>query len=156
PDEPVAVHDAIPRYDASDFQKKTWATRTHLWVDRVASAWLIKRFVDKEARFLWLARPSDCPKSAIGFDFDGAQFTHVDECVTFEVLLRSFDLEEDAALGRLAALVHQLDVGGGRVAEAAGFEAILAGARERCKNDDELFDEMSRTLDDLYRAFSKA
>ena len=74
-----------------------------LWVDRVASAWLIRRFIDPEARFRWLAKPSDCPKSALGFDFDGATFTHVGERVTFETLMASFGLDDDAALARLAA-----------------------------------------------------
>jgi hypothetical protein len=156
PDEPTAVHATIPHHDPANYRGRTWATREHLWVDRVASAWLIKRFIDQKSRFLWLERAADCPKSAIGFDFDGANFTHIEQYVTFEVLLRSFALDSDDALNRIAALVHQLDVGGGRVAEAAGFEAILSGARERCANDDRLLAEMSGTLDNLYRAFSKA
>jgi hypothetical protein len=94
-------------------------------VNRVASAWLIRRFIDPEARFKWLARPSDCPKSALGFDFDGAAFTHVGDRVTFETLMVSFSLEEDPALLRPAAMVHQLDVGGEPGPEAAGFEAVL-------------------------------
>lgn len=156
PEEPTAVHATIPLLDAGDYQERTWATRTHLWVDRVASAWLIKRFIDRRARFLWLKHAADCPASAIGFDFDGAPFTHVEERVTFEVLLRTFALDNDVALARIAALVHQLDVGGGRVAEAAGFEAILTGARERCVDDDAFLDDVGRTLDDLYHAFSTA
>ena len=60
-------------------------------VDRVASAWLIHRFIDARARFIWLAAPADCPVDALGFDFDGATFTHVGERVTFEVLLASFE-----------------------------------------------------------------
>ena len=119
-------------------------------------AWLIKRFIDQRVRFLWLGRAADCPPSAIGFDFDGAKFTHVEDSITFEVLLRSFGLETDGALNRIATLVHQLDVGGGRVPEAAGFEAILSGARERCTDDGALLDEMNGTLDNLYIAFSRA
>ena len=123
------------------------------WVDRVASAWLIRRFIDREACFLWLAAPSDCPQDALGFDFDGAAFTHVGERVTFETLLAAFGLEGDAALRRLAALVHQLDIGGDPVPEASGFEAVLAGARERLADDDALLAEMSGTLDSLYAYF---
>ena len=156
PEEPTPVHAVISRCNATDHQGCTWATRQHLWVDRLASAWLIKRFIDQQARFLWLEHAADCPPSAIGFDFDGAKFTHIEDYVTFEVLLRSFGLETDGALNRIATLVHQLDVGGGRVAEAAGFEAILSGARERCADDDGLLDEMNGTLDNLYLAFSKA
>jgi hypothetical protein len=156
PDEPSAVHASVPQLDMADYRERTWATRAHLWVDRVASAWLIRRFIDPGARFVWLRRPAECPASAIGFDFDGAEFTHVEERVTFEVLLRSFGLDTDEALNRIAAIVHQLDVGGGRVAEASGFEAILTGARERCASDDAFLDDVGRTLDDLYHAFAKA
>lgn len=153
PEEPTSVHAAIPQYDKTAFRDKVWATRSRIWVDRVCSAWLIRRFVDPRATFLWLEHAADCPASAIGFDFDGAPFTHIEQFVTFEVLMRSFGLEADTALQRLAALVHHLDVGGGRVPEAAGFEAILTGARERCLDDTALLDDMSKMLDDMYRAF---
>jgi hypothetical protein len=88
-----------------------WATRRRPWVDRLASAWLIQRFIDPEARFLWLAAPEDCPATAVGFDFDGAPFSHVGTLVTFEVLVRRFALEAviPDSLGRL---IHFLDVGG--------------------------------------------
>jgi hypothetical protein len=146
----------IARLDASSYQGRTWATRRRPWVDRVASAWLIQRFIDRDARFQWLSQPSDCPKGALGFDFDGAAFTHVGERVTFETLMASFDLEQDAALMRVAALVHQLDVGGEPVAEAAGFEAVLAGAHQRLDEDDALLAEMSKMLDSLYAYFQQA
>lgn len=152
--EPQAVDSAMPHLDQARYQGRTWATRQRLWVDRVASAWLIKRFIDTDARFLWLAQPSDCPADALGFDFDGAAFTHVGERVTFEVLLASFGLEQDRGLARLGTLVRSLDVGTGFVPEASGFEAILAGARERAPDDDQLLADMSAVLDALYRHFS--
>jgi hypothetical protein len=95
-------------------KRAVWGTRQHLWVDRVASAWLITRFIDNEATFVWLAKPSDLPRGAVGFDFDGAEFTHVSELVTFEVLLASFGLDGDEALQRIGTMVHGLDVGGRR------------------------------------------
>src|SRR5260370_3294514 len=58
PGEPHQVEGAIPRLRREDYQSRTWATRQRLWVDRVASAWLIRRFVDSHARFLWLASPN--------------------------------------------------------------------------------------------------
>ena len=125
-------------------------------MDRVASAWLIRRFVDPDAKFLWLAKPSDCPKKALGFDFDGAAFTHVGDRVSFETLLVSFGLEGDPALARLAAIVHHLDVGGEPVPEAAGFEAVMTGARERFEDDDALLAEMSGVLDSLHAHFQRA
>ncbi|HEY8880240.1 MAG TPA: chromate resistance protein ChrB domain-containing protein [Roseateles sp.] len=156
PDEPQETEGRIPRLEMADYQGRVWATRRRLWVDRVASAWLIRRFIDKEARFQWLAKPSDCPKRALGFDFDGATFTHVGDRVTFETLMASFGLETDAALLRLAAIVHALDVGGGDPApEAKGFEAVMSGARERLTDDDALLAEMSTVLDSLYAHFQR-
>lgn len=155
PDEPQETAGRIPRLEMADYQGRLWATRRRLWVDRVASAWLICRFIDKEARFQWLAKPSDCPKRALGFDFDGAAFTHVGNRVTFETLMASFGLETDAALMRLAAVVHALDVGGEPVPEAKGFEAVMSGARERLTDDDALLAEMSTVLDSLYAHFQR-
>jgi len=155
PDEPHAAKGHIPRLDTGKYQGRTWATRRRLWVDRVASAWLIRRFIDRQARFRWLAKPSECPKSALGFDFDDAAFTHVGDRVTFEVLMASFGLQDDAALTRLAAIVRLLDVGGEPVPEARGFEAVLAGARERLPDDDALLAEMSAVLDSLYAHFDR-
>ncbi|HXD05690.1 MAG TPA: chromate resistance protein ChrB domain-containing protein [Burkholderiaceae bacterium] len=156
PDEPHETRGAIPRLDAGKYQGRTWATRRRLWVDRVACAWLIHRFIDPQARFRWLARPSDCPKSALGFDFDGATFTHVGERVSFETLMASFALEDDPSLMRLAALVHYLDVGGEPVPEASGFEAVMTGARARLGDDDDaLLAEMGTVLDSLYAHFER-
>ena len=155
PDEPHDTEGRIPQLDINQYQKRTWATRRRLWVDRVASAWLIRRFIDRDARFLWLTAPSDCPKSALGFDFDGAAFTHVGDRVTFETLLASFGLEVDPALMRLGTIVHALDVGGEPVPEAKGFEAVMAGARERLTDDDALLTEMSTVLDSLYAHFER-
>jgi hypothetical protein len=156
PDEPHAAEGAVRRLDRKDYQGRTWATRRHLWVDRVASAWLIRRFIDPKARFLWIEKPSACPKKALGFDFDGATFTHVGELVTFEVLLSSFGLANEPGLVRLGELVHALDVGGPVVPEAGGFEALMAGARQRTADDDELLAEMSRALDSLYAFYREA
>ncbi len=156
PDEPHERQGTVPRLDIGAYRGRTWATRRRLWVDRVASAWLIRRFIDPHARFLWLAQPSDCPAEALGFDFDGAAFTHVGERVTFETLLASFGLDDDAGLARLAALVHQLDVGGAPVPEAAGFEAVMAGARERLDDDDALLAEIGTVLDSLHAHFARA
>jgi hypothetical protein len=75
PDEPHPVEETISHEDIQQYQGRTWATRRRPWVDRLASAWLIQRFIDPEARLLWLGSPADCPADALGFDFDGAAFT---------------------------------------------------------------------------------
>ncbi|MDP1734823.1 MAG: chromate resistance protein [Sulfuritalea sp.] len=153
--EPRAVDERIRRVASADFLGRTWATRKNLWVDRMASAWLIRRFIDRKAKFLWLDNPKKCPKTALGFDFDGAAFTHVGSRVTFEVLAASFGLDSDPALTRIAAIVHFLDVGGVPVAEAAGIEAVLAGARAAAPDDDKLLTEASRVLDNLYKNYQQ-
>ncbi len=119
----------------------------------MASSWLIARFIDRAARFVWLADPKRCPKKALGFDFDGAAFTHVGGLVTFEVLAASFGLDADPALARIAAIVHFLDVGGIPAPEAAGIAAVLAGARVTARNDDELLLDAGRLFDNLYAKY---
>jgi hypothetical protein len=156
PDEPHAAHENIKRRDRKEYRGRTWATRERLWIDRVASAWLIRRFIDPDARFVWLKRIKDCPKKALGFDFDGAEFTHVDSRVTFEVLVASFGLQHDAGLARVGTLVHYLDVGGIPVAEAPGFATIMAGARTLHGDDDALLKWMTPTLDSLYAAYTNS
>jgi len=155
PDEPRATHGKIKKFGRDDFQGRTWATRKRLWIDRMASAWLIRRFIDPNAKFKWLNKPQDCPKHALGFDFDGATFTHVGSLVTFEVLLATFIHEPDPGLERLAAVVHFLDAGGIPVAEAAGLEMILKGMRENYPDDDVLLGEASKVLDHLYLNYLK-
>lgn len=150
PREPQARTGEIVRLRLADYQGRVWATRTRPWIDRLASAWLIKRFIDARARFLWLREPGDCPPEALGFDFDGAAFTHVGGRVTFEVLLASFGLEDEARLARVGAVVHYLDVGGIAPPEAAGIEALLRGARQRHADDDTLLAQAQKIFDFLY------
>jgi hypothetical protein len=154
PGEPQPAVGHIARRDRTQYQGRVWATRRHLWVDRVASAWLIQRFIDPHARFLWLDSPADCPSDALGFDFDGATFSHVGERVTFEVLLTSFGLDGDRALSRLGDMVHALDVGGAATPEGSGFEAVLAGARKRWPDDEALLSDIGGVLDSLHAHFS--
>lgn len=153
--EPRPGHGALCRLASADFQGRIWATRRNIWVDRMACGWLVRRFIDKKAKFLWLDNPKKCPKSALGFDFDGATFTHVDNKVSFEVLAASFGLDTDPALARIAAIVHCLDVGGAPVAEAAGIEAVLAGLRATTPNDDKRLAEAARVFDSLYHNYQQ-
>jgi hypothetical protein len=154
PREPHQTEGTIKLLKREEYQGRVWATRRRLWVDRVASAWLIRRFVDSEAQFQWLASPDDCPPDAVGFDFDGATFSHINDRVTFEVLAASFGIEDEPGMAGLAGMVHSLDVGGVAVPEAAGFEAVMTGATQRGLNDDELLTEMGQTLDSLLAHFA--
>jgi hypothetical protein len=149
--EPTALQaHGIPRLDIRKHRGKRWATRARPWVDRLACAWLIRRFVDPEAEFVWLADPARAPRGVLGFDYDGARFTHVGARVSFEVIAASFGLDADPRLQRIAQLVHYLDVGGIPVAEAAGLEAVLAGLREVHADDDRLTEAASAVFDALY------
>jgi hypothetical protein len=151
--EPRFSKRALRPHERARFQKRVWATRREPWVDRLASAWLIKRFIDREAKFVWISRPSECPKKALGFDYDGADFTHVKNLVTFEVLMTSFGLETDPALADIARAVHFLDVGGIPVPDAKGLETMLKGAKEKARSDDALLLEAMRTFDNFYSAY---
>ncbi len=152
PGEPAASAGAIQRLDRASFQGRTWATRKRPWLDRLATAWLVQRFVDARPRFLWLSDPKKCPKSALGFDFDGARFSHVGDKVTFEVVAHAFDLEGDAALHRLGELVHYIDIGGIPVDEAAGVETIIRGLQAQHADDDTLLAASCAVFDSLYAA----
>src|SRR5690349_8599459 len=101
--EPRFSKRSLRPHEPARYRNRVWATRKSLWVDRLASAWLIKRFIDRNAQFLWIDAPRDCPKRAIGFDFDGARFTHAGNRVTYEVLLASFGLAQDPALSSIGA-----------------------------------------------------
>jgi hypothetical protein len=154
PNEPAPVQGEIARRLVEHYQGRVWATRRRPWIDRLASAWLIRRFIDPNARILWLEKPENCPANALGFDFDGALFSHNGPLVTFEVLLESFGLEA-SGLSRLAALVHFLDVGGVQVPEALGIESVMTGLRESLKDDDVLLAAASTVFDGLLKAFTQ-
>ena len=154
PDEPRTVHGDIARLRVDDYQGKTWATRRRPWVDRLACAWFIRRYIDSRATVLWLASATDCPVGVLGFDFDGATFSHIGARVSFEVLMASFGLES-TALRRLGTLVHFLDIGGVQPGEAAGIESVLAGLRETILDDDQLLLAASAIFDGLLHSFSR-
>jgi hypothetical protein len=156
PDEPCGLDDTLPpRLAVAQYQGRIWATRKTMWVDRMACAWLIRRHIDAQAQFVWLAHPADCQPDWIGFDFDGAAFTHVGNRVTFETLLASFGLDADSALLRLGEVVHVLDVGGVPVPEARGVELVLAGLRHGAADDDCLLDLVTPVFDGLRDVFGK-
>jgi hypothetical protein len=124
-------------------------------VDRLACAWLIRRFIDPQARFVWLPDPAGttpAPRGALGFDFDSARVTHVGTRVSFEVLIAAFGLDRDTRLQRMAGAVHYLDAGGIPVPEAAGLESVLGGLRELHANDDALAAAAAAVFDAFYAA----
>lgn len=136
------------------FLGREWATRKPLWADRLACAWLIRRFVDPEATIVWLEKSRVCPPEALGFAFDGARFANSANRVTFEEMLSQLDMEKNPALVKIGAIVHLLEVRAGTpVAEAAGVQTLLQGALRRSASDDDLLGEAEKTFDLLYDAY---
>ena len=146
---------SAPRFDES-VTGRTWATRKPLWADRLACAWLIRRFVDPEARLLWLDKGAEPAAEAVGYAFEGARFCNSEARVTFEQMLIELGLAGNAALARIGGIVHFLEVRGTPVPEAAGVQTLLQGAVRRSTSDDELRREAEKTFDLLYEAYSDA
>ena len=135
------------------FFRRVWVTRRPLWVDRLACAWLIRRFIDAEGRVFWGERDQAAPDAAVTFGFEGAMFSNSANQVTYEVMLDSFGLARDPALTRIAAIIHALDIGGDPVPEAAGIETLLQGAQRRATGEEHLLAETEKTFDLLYDAY---
>ena len=138
------------------FFHRVWVTQKPFWADRLASAWLIRRFIDAEGKVVGIDRGARTHESAVTFGFEGALFCNTSSMVTYEVLLESFNLTRDAALKRIAGIVHVLDIGGTPVPEAAGVEAMLQGAQRRALSEDALIAETEKTFDLLYDAYYQA
>jgi hypothetical protein len=134
-------------------KRRKWVTRKPLWADRLACAWLIRRFVDPEATVGWLDKGEEVPGNAIGFGFDGAHFSNSEARVTYEEMLTRLDLVRNAALGRIGSIVHFLEVRGTPVPEALGVQTLLQGALRRSQGEDELLAEAEKTFDLLYEAY---
>lgn len=132
---------------------RTWVTRKPLWADRLACAWLIRRFVDPEATLGWLEKADALPEEAIGFGFEGAHFSNSESRVTYEDMLARLELARNAALAKIGTIVHFLEVRGTPVPEAAGVQTLLQGAVRRASSENELLREAEKTFDLLYEAY---
>jgi hypothetical protein len=135
--------------------QRVWATRKPLWADRLACAWLIRRFVDPEGTVTWLDKTQAVPARAISYGFEGANFANSESRVTYEEMLAQLALK-NPALGRIGAIVHFLEAGGTPVPEAAGVQTLLQGALRRSQNEDQLLVEAEKTFDLLYEAYFEA
>lgn len=132
---------------------RTWATRRPLWADRLACAWLIRRFVDPEATLMWLEKGEPAPKDAIGFGYEGAAFGNSESRVTYEEMLARLNLARNDALAKIGGIAHFLEVGGTPVPEAAGVQTLLQGAVRRSNSENDLLLEAEKTFDLLYEAY---
>jgi hypothetical protein len=134
----------------------TWITRPDVHVDRIASAWLIKRFIDPKARFAF----GEAREGAVSFDmFDGGgDYTHEGDRCTFETLLQRFGLEQDATLRAIAEMVHEVDLKDGKFGrdETPGFERLIAGIVKRNARDEARIERGSELLNDLYESIQQS
>src|ERR687885_489758 len=157
-EEPSAERRAEARAHAlGPLRGRTWVTRRGVHVDRIASAWLVRRFVDPEARFKFVPAKGYAPEPGeLRFDMFGGEFTHEGDRCTFEVLLARAG-PDDPALRAIAELVHDLDLKDGRFArpETAGFGALIEGLCAATGDDDERLARRAAILDNLHAYFAR-
>jgi hypothetical protein len=136
---------------------RLWVTRKGVHVDRIASAWLIRRFIDPGARFKFVAAKGYKPgKGELRFDMFEAEFTHEGDRCTFEVLIERFRLA-DPALGPIGAIVHDIDLKDAQHGrpETSGIERLIAGIALGHPYDPDRLDRGAAVLDDLYECFRR-
>ena len=127
-----------------------WATRPRCHVDRAACAWLIRRFVDPDASFVFVEELEDVPADATAFDMRGAELSHHDGDCSFETILKRYELD-DAGLWEIARIVHEADLDDDRfdAPEAPGLDALIRGL-SLVSDDDELLRRAEPLFDGLY------
>jgi hypothetical protein len=137
--------------DLAKYQGRRWMTRRNLHIDRLASAWLIKQFIDKRPRFYFVAE-GETVEGAIPFDMYGAEFTHHGEDCTFETMIKQFGLFDSKGLRELAEIVHDIDLKDDKFhrLEAAGLNSIINGLSQTLRDDRKLLQQCSAIFDGLY------
>ncbi len=143
--------------DLANYQGRRWMTRRNLHIDRLASAWLIKQFIDKRPRFYFVAE-GETVEGAIAFDMYGAEFTHHGEDCTFETMLKQFGLSDSNGLREIAEIVHDIDLKDDKFhrLEAAGLNAIINGLSEVLRDDRKLLQQCMIIFDGLYGLLSQS
>jgi hypothetical protein len=146
-----------PREQPTEVRGRIWVTRKGVHIDRIASAWLIRRFIDPEARFKFVSGRGYHPEpDELRFDMFEAEFTHQGDCCTFEVLLQRFCLE-DMALRSIAQAVHDIDVKDGKYSrqDAPGIERVVTGITLSKESDEARLALGSEVFDGLYEHFRR-
>jgi hypothetical protein len=143
--------------DPTKYQGRRWMTRRNLHIDRLASTWLIRQFIDKRPRFYFVAE-GEAVEGAIAFDMYGAEFTHHGEDCTFETMLKRFGLNDNKGLREIAEIVHDIDLKDDKFhrLEASGLNAIIHGLSETLRNDRKLVQHTGDIFDGLYSLYNKA
>jgi hypothetical protein len=136
---------------------RTWVTREGVYIDRIASAWLIRRFIDPEARFKFVSGKGYRPKEGeLRFDMFEAEFTHEGDKCTFEVLLDRCGLK-DGALRAIAEIIHDIDLKDGKFGrtEVAGIRTLMEGIGAATRDDAQRLARGAEVFNDLYEYFRK-
>lgn len=143
--------------DRNKYQKRRWMTRRNMHIDRVASAWLIRQFIDKKARF-YFVRDDERIEGAIPFDMFGAEFGHQGEDCTFETLINRFGITDNAALVELSQIIHDIDLKDDKFhrLEAAGLNAIIDGLSLTLRDDRKLLQNSTVIFDGLLSVLGKS
>jgi hypothetical protein len=155
PEKPKAPD--LARAARTKLKNRVWVTRRGIFVDRIASAWLIRRFIDPKARFKYVSGRGYRPEEGeLRFDMFEGEYTHDGDACTFEVLIARLGLE-DRALTPIAEIIHDIDIKDERYGrqQTSGVESILVGIASTSENDDERLARGSRVFDDLYDYFRK-
>src|SRR5205807_5747620 len=146
-----------PEASLKNLQQRTWVTREGVYADRIASAWLIRRFIDPEARFKFVAGKGYRPQEGeLRFDMFEAEFTHEGDKCTFEVLLDHIALN-DPALRAIAEIIHDIDLRDSKFGrdEAVGIRTLIDGIALTTSADLERIARGTEVFNNLYEVFGK-
>lgn len=134
---------------------KIWVTRKNIHVDRIASAWLLRRFVDPKTKFKFVDEKGYKPRDGeVRFDMFEGEFTHEGERCTFETIVRRFAVD-DEAVQQIAEIIHDIDLKDGKFGreEAAGVAMMIAGICQSCPKDEDRVERGLTLMDDFYASF---
>lgn len=155
---PSSVTDGGPTWNLKDLQGRTWVTRKGMHVDRIACAWLIRRFIDPEARFRFVEpKTTVARKGELRFDMFEGEFTHEGDWCSFETLIHRLGFE-DPALHALGEVIHDVDLKDAKFKrpEVSGFDRAILGVALLHSKDEARLAAGSGVLDAFYAAFQKA
>lgn len=143
--------------DIADYRRRTWVTRQNIHVDRIACAWLIRRFIDPEARFRFVPGKSYEPKPGeLRFDMFDAEFTHEGDRCSFEVFVERFGLRAPG-LRAIAEIVHDIDLKDGKFgrSDADGVASVITAIAGSAKDDDDRVTRGSALFEDLHKLYAR-
>ena len=154
----VAEISGMDVVDPKTLKGKTWVTRKRLHIDRIGTSWLIRKFVDQNAKFVFVDEGEYVRQEGqLSFDMYAADFGHQGEYCTFETVVMRLGLQEDHSLVEIAEIVHDIDLKDGKFAreEARGIDEVIIGLREICEDDYQLMETGGKVFDALYARMKK-